>query len=339
MRLVKKMSNGFASKFLGLAAATLFIATAAQADEWRVVQTTGDVWIGSSDSAQPVSLGPVKAVPEGARLITGKNGRAMLEHDGQTMLVGPNSVAEVPKNSVQGFTTIVERAGQIEFDVDKQKAPHFAVETPFLAAVVKGTHFTVNVGFEDAAVSVKRGLVGVSDLSTGQTVDTPAGQTAQVSGPDRTLTIAGIGQLASITQGAPRAPIAAPLSASDLATMQSNAASGATMPNISPDKGASQAAGTTVAIGAGGNGGGGAGGAGTGDPGNSASGGTGGGATTLALNGSGASGIPTYTTGSGSNSRYDDSQASSLTPIVVAVAFACAVMVAFGLAFVRGRFG
>ena len=309
------MSGGFASKCLGLLAASMLMITAAEAGDWRVVQSTGDVWI-QSDAAQPASLSSVETIPENATLITGKTGRAMLEHDGQTLMVGPNSVATLPKNPVEGFVSVVQRAGEVEFDVDKQKVPHFAVETPFLAAVVKGTHFTVTVDDASASVSVARGLVAVSDLATGQNVDTPAGQAASVSGLDRALSVDGS---APITQGTPRAPLVAPLSGADLATMQNDAAS--RTPTMKPGNGGTDAAGTVVALGAAGNGG------------------SGGGSGGASVGGSDGSGIPTFTSGSGSGTRYNtDDQNTIITPLVVAIAFAFAVTLAFGLAFLRGRF-
>ena len=65
------------------------------------------------------------------------------------MLISPNSVVGLPTENKDGLsTTIVQQAGSILLEVEKRNVKHFEVETPYLAAVVKGTQFrvTVNAG-------------------------------------------------------------------------------------------------------------------------------------------------------------------------------------------------
>ena len=81
----------------------------------------------------------------------------------QTMLIGANTVVTLPDGDSHGITTVLEHAGEITFDVDRQQVKHFAVETPYLAAVVKGTNFTIRVDDEGGAVTVSRGLVEVRE--------------------------------------------------------------------------------------------------------------------------------------------------------------------------------
>ena len=57
-----------------------------------------------------------------------------------------------------------KQTGEIEFDVEKRHVKHFAVKTPFLAAVVKGTHFVVRAGADGDSVAVERGIVEVEAL-------------------------------------------------------------------------------------------------------------------------------------------------------------------------------
>ena len=66
--------------------------------------------------------------------------------------------------------------GSLVIDVDKRAHPHFSVETPFLAAVVKGTKFGVNVGANSASVEVERGLVEVDDFAMLTVSSCAAGQ-------------------------------------------------------------------------------------------------------------------------------------------------------------------
>ena len=72
--------------------------------------------------------------------VTGGNGRVLLIRGQETILVAPNSVISVPAEKKDGMqTTILQQAGSIVLEVEKQNVQHFEVETPYLAAVVKGT--------------------------------------------------------------------------------------------------------------------------------------------------------------------------------------------------------
>jgi hypothetical protein len=94
----------------------------------------------------------------------------------------------------------------VEFNVDKRKVKHFAVETPYLAAVVKGTHFVVGAYGTSGVVKVARGRVEVTDLRTGQHVDVVPGQQATVTNGNG-LQIGGAGALDTIEPGKPRASL------------------------------------------------------------------------------------------------------------------------------------
>ncbi len=62
----------------------------------------------------------------------------------ETILISPNSVVGLPTEKKDGLsTTIMQQAGSILLEVEKRNIKHFEVETPYLAAVVKGTQFRV----------------------------------------------------------------------------------------------------------------------------------------------------------------------------------------------------
>lgn len=71
--------------------------------------------------------------------------------------------------------------GTVEVEAHARKARHFEVQTPFLAAVVKGTRFIVTSGQDQSSVEVKRGRVDVTDKHTGLHALVPAGQAATVT--------------------------------------------------------------------------------------------------------------------------------------------------------------
>ena len=100
---------------------------------------------------------------------TGQTGRVLLVRGAESMLISPNSVIHIPKENKDGMsTTIVQRAGTILFDVEKRNVKHFEVDTPYLAAVVKGTQFQVTVDKNESRVDVRRGQVEVLDFKSGQ---------------------------------------------------------------------------------------------------------------------------------------------------------------------------
>jgi hypothetical protein len=285
----------------------------AQAAPWQLAQSIGPVWYGQ-DQTKLISLAPSTDLPEGATVVTGEGGRAMLVRGEQTMLVGPNSVVIVPGESEDGFTTVFQRSGQVTFDVDRQKVQHFAVETPYLAAVVKGTNFTVDVDAANAVVSVNRGLVAVSDIATGEQVDTAEGQRASVAGIGAKLQITGEGLLALITPGVARSPLVSPLTAEQLRVIQSKANGTVRADNQSGDRD-----GSVIAIGA-------AGGAGTG--GGNASGGQGGeGLTQVALEN--AADVPANIL------KSRKSNEPAISPMMFAAAAGLMALLAIGLAYVR----
>ena len=160
------------------AAAWCLTTSAFAADGWTVRKTSGEVWTGQG--AQPVSLGQDTVLKPGDTVTTGRNGRVLLVRGQETILISPNSVVGIPTEKKDGLaTTITQQAGSILLEVEKKNVPHFEVETPYLAAVVKGTQFRVSVTATGTRVEVQRGQVEVVDFKTGQIAQVLPGQAAQ----------------------------------------------------------------------------------------------------------------------------------------------------------------
>ena len=140
--------------------------SAAQAADWRVAQMSGNVFL-QHRGVQLASLARGGLLKGGSVVVTDRNGRAKLVRGDQTMIVSPNSMVTLP-GSRGGSTKIIEGVGLVEYDVDHRKVRHFSVETPFLAAVVKGTRFKVKVSRSGASVAVLRGMVEVTNLRSGE---------------------------------------------------------------------------------------------------------------------------------------------------------------------------
>ena len=126
----------------------------------------------------------------------------------ESILVSPNSVVGIPTEKKEGLsTTILQQAGSILLEVEKRNVKHFEVETPYLAAVVKGTRFRVSVNAASTSVDVARGQVEVSDFKSGQTVQLLPGQVATAFARGKSgLTLSGSGTFNPIEKGTPRAP-------------------------------------------------------------------------------------------------------------------------------------
>ena len=78
------------------------------------------------------------------------------------------------------MTVIRQETGSAYYQVDKQSMPHFRVDTSLLAAVVKGTGFTVVAGGGSDRVIVSEGVVEVESLSSGRSVELGAGEGAVI---------------------------------------------------------------------------------------------------------------------------------------------------------------
>ena len=178
---------------------------AEDAAPWRVSKSSGDVWMTSS-GVQKASLTDDTLLKPGDSIRTGRSGRVLLTRGEETILISPNSVVALPDKPQDGVsTTIIEQAGSILIKAEKRNVKHFQVETPYLAAVVKGTQFRVDVGPKGSRVEVVEGKVEVSDFKTGQFALVLPGQRAQVQAlGNHGLSLSGSGKFNPIERGTPR---------------------------------------------------------------------------------------------------------------------------------------
>lgn len=152
-----------------IAAFLVLITTPALAKEgsatWVVAQKSGDVRV-IHNGLQPASVQVRAALSPGDVIATGADGRAMLTRGDDYVVVAPGSRLLLPKaEEKRGFTRLIQQVGTMLYKVKHTGVPHFAVQTPMLAAVVKGTSFSVVVDKDRAAVQVTEGVVEVSSLS------------------------------------------------------------------------------------------------------------------------------------------------------------------------------
>ncbi len=181
--------------------AALFSGTSvyAQTAPWKITEIKGSVQI-SSRGVQHIATG-VTQISTGDIVSTGRDGRAVLTHGQDFVLVSPNSRMRIAEPEADGLTKIFEDLGSVVFKIEKKSAPHFAVQTPYLAAVVKGTTFSVNVSEAGASVQVVEGAVQVSTLDGAASQLVTPGMIGMVTGQQLQQLIVDTGGTRS-TQGA-----------------------------------------------------------------------------------------------------------------------------------------
>ena len=192
---------------------TFCLGSGAIAEEavWRVSKSSGDASV--TTAGQWLALTEGVMIKLGDNVRTGQTGQVLLKRGEETILMSPNSVIGIAAESKSGLsTTIIQQAGSILLEVEKRNVKHFAVETPSLSAVVKGTHFRVTVNSSDSRVDVLGGQVEVQDFKSGQYAMVLPKQTAMVSaqGPPG-LFLSGLGKLNPIEQGTPRSASVSPV--------------------------------------------------------------------------------------------------------------------------------
>ena len=140
----------------------------ADTPQWKLSESSGTVNILRSGVSK-IAIGG-GGLMAGDLITTGKKSRAVLVRGQEYVVVSPNSRLRIsaPKES-GGVVQFFEELGNVLFRIDKKATPHFGVKTPYLAAVVKGTTFSVTVSETGTAVQVTEGAVQVSTLDGGAT--------------------------------------------------------------------------------------------------------------------------------------------------------------------------
>jgi hypothetical protein len=177
---------------LGLVAAIVLAVTgtAAHADDWTVTRLRGTVQQLVGGEWQPLERGSV--IPDERSIFTRSNGYATLVRGNEAIELGPNTKIEIyDQGGRKPFTTILQHAGTLTVEAEVRNVKHFAVKTAYLAAVVKGTRFTVTAKSSGGSVEVFRGQVSVEDKRTAETVLILPGQKASVAKSGGAMKVSG----------------------------------------------------------------------------------------------------------------------------------------------------
>ncbi|MGD9966047.1 MAG: FecR domain-containing protein [Hyphomonadaceae bacterium] len=176
--MINKLLIALATVWLGFALAPSL--AYAQDTAWRVTSFSGVVRVREPGRA-PHDAGLNERLRPGTTVTTGAASAATIENNAQRMTMSANSRMTIARSSAPGMTRILQNLGSILFQVDRRRVQHFQVDTPRLAAVVKGTTFTVTVNSRFERVDVAQGLVEVRANDGGATRDVAAGHSVSVA--------------------------------------------------------------------------------------------------------------------------------------------------------------
>ncbi|MHB1102790.1 MAG: FecR domain-containing protein [Devosia sp.] len=179
-------------------AGTVFLLVAvlcspAMAGEWTAVKLRGIV-MGLFDG-EWIELRRGDVIPEDQPIRTLASGRVTFVRDGETIDLGPNTQVQIVDRAGQAkYTTVKQYFGQVTVEAEARQVKHFEVQTPYLAAVVKGTRFVVTSDGKGAKVRVERGAVAVEDMFSHDSVQIVAGQQVAASS-EAVMQVSGGGEL------------------------------------------------------------------------------------------------------------------------------------------------
>jgi hypothetical protein len=182
---------------------------ASQSAGWSVVvANNASVDHGNGDAASPVVMGA--NIGAGDRLTTGDGGALVLTRGEDLVTMAENSQIEIVDPQPSATTLIEQPYGHVDYHVTKEKVPHFQVDAPLLATVVKGTTFSVDADRAQSSVTVSEGRVVAKNRRTGASKSVGAGERGEVESGGRGVDVG-----------------AAPSSGSAAAPAGSNVAAGA----------------------------------------------------------------------------------------------------------------
>jgi hypothetical protein len=209
----------------------------AQSNGWTISEAKGSVVVIDARGERAASVG--LAVSPGATVRTRAQSSAVLVRGQEFVTLRQNAQIRIPPaQREKSLIQIIQDYGSALFNIGKKADPHFGVETPYLAAVVKGTTFVVAVGEDGATLQVTEGAVEASTLDGGARELVLPGAVAMIAAGDPLrLTIEGEGRK---VVDSPARPAGAP-------------AATAPVPTVSPASPAFDSGATQPAAAAGGN--------------------------------------------------------------------------------------
>ncbi len=150
-------------------------------DAWRVLTLAGHAQA-RLDDAPFHALSAGDALPPGTEVVTDAGSQMTIAHGKDRLMVAPATRLQIARRTPGSvWDRLLQSFGSVIYDVEPRKDRTFGVDSPYLAAVVKGTRFKVTVQRDMASVHVERGKVEVASSDGVAKVLLQAGQTAVAS--------------------------------------------------------------------------------------------------------------------------------------------------------------
>lgn len=213
--------------FVGLSLGLLLAGLSGQslADDWHAVRLRGTVLELDNGAWSRLKRGDVVSDD---RIIKTLNGKVTFQRGQEILDVAANSMIQIMDRDGRSYTTVVNHEGGIALDVEAKNVYHFSVVTPHLAAVVKGTAFSVETGRNSSSLAVTRGEVLVEDSAHDQQMTVSSGQAVETgSAPAQVVPIEVVMPPAAPSVAAPQSLSSGDSSASLALSTPSVLASGA----------------------------------------------------------------------------------------------------------------
>ena len=163
--------------------ALTFASASAASESWHVSERSGAVTV--------LHSGVIKAALGGAEVVagdlvtTGPNGRAVLVRGEDYLVVAPSSKLHVAQPvATNPLLQVFQDSGNVVYKIKHLVTPHFSVQTPYLAAVVKGTTFSITVTEAGTALQVIQGALEVQTNDGGAKELVTTGMVALVKSSD-----------------------------------------------------------------------------------------------------------------------------------------------------------
>lgn len=156
----------------------------AQKGSWTISETKGTVLVFDSSGERAATAG-VDLAP-GATVRKQARSSAILVRGRGFVTLRQNAQIRIPEAvRSRSIIQVTQDYGSALFNIGKQADPHFGVETPYLAALVKGTTFIIAVSNDGATLQVTEGAVEASTLDGGAREMILPGAVAMIAATDR----------------------------------------------------------------------------------------------------------------------------------------------------------
>ena len=148
---------------------------------WRVLTLAGHAQARLDDAPfHALALGDT--LPPGTEIVTDAGSKMTIAHGKDRLMVAPATRLQIARRTPGSvWDRLLQSFGSVIYDVEPRKDRTFGVDSPYLAAVVKGTRFEVTVHKDLASVHVERGKVEVASSDGVAKILLQAGQTAGAS--------------------------------------------------------------------------------------------------------------------------------------------------------------